>query len=528
MNRFIIFLFALVCSLACLSETPKQKVVKVSTATELIRAIKSNTKIVISTEEAINLTEGLDALIASGEIPAIDWDAPELEYGIYFVKEYDGPELIIAGMIDLTIEGPKGKGAHLQVVPRYTNVLRFENCENLVLSNLKLGHTDGGTCSSGVLTLTDCRTASINDCDIYGCGEVGTYICHCDNVTMNNSIIHDCTERALGIDMSDNQSNALTFNNCTFTTCNSGVMVGEDTKNVTFNNCKFSDNKGTLFWLRSLVTLNNCDVEHHHNDESDNDLISRNGGTWVTDFRDAEYLPDIEPEEDDPYEVMKRYAWEGYLNNSVHFRLEAEQSFNNLVIGEMTYFRSNGKVANIPVYGKFMEIGDGEWLILHEYNKRMECGNISIDLGVEDVIYAGTWSYNDKEMKMTNTKKVEFSYDKHQTFFKPAYNNDITGEFGFGYYKSLEPRIEAGGYAKLEVSNSSQVKWQMNNNVAGIAEAEGIAELNGNTFTGEHLNFQFMAYIYEDCLYVVRTNPDDGPVEDWGAAGSLEGVYLRH
>lgn len=234
-----------------------------------------------------------------------------------------------------------------------------------------------------------------------------------------------------------------------------------------------------------------------------------------------------QPEEDNPFGMMKRYAWEGYLDGDIHFRLEAEQAFNNLVIGEMTYFRKNGEVSDIPVYGCFTEIGDGEWLQLKEFDKQTECGIIAIDLGVEDVIYAGAWFYGDKELRMSNTKKVSFSEGKHATFLKPVYTNDIAGEYGFKYYKSLEPKIEGGGYAKLEVIDGSKVKWRMSTNVSGIAESEGVAEIQGNTFTGEHLNFRFMAYVYEDCLYVVRTNPDDGPVEDWGVAGSLEGIYLR-
>ena len=521
----------------CLNANAKQKVVKVSNATELIRALKSNTKIVITATEPLNITQAIDGLIAAGEIPAIDWEAPSLDYGIYFDQQYDGPELLIAGMIDLTIEGSGDKPVELQVTPRYTNVLKFQNCENLILTNLKLGHTDGGTCSSGVLTITDCRTATINNCDLYGCGEVGLYINNCSDVQMNKSIIHDCDERALCIDMDNRGSKNLTFNNSTITRCRSGVMVSEEAQNVVFNNCTIKDNTGgELFWLMGPITLNNCDVEHHYNDESKNQFITRNGGTWQTDFDEADHYPDYEPDEDEEeYDytvefnmVIKRYAWEGYLNATTHFRLELEQASNNLVIGEMTYFRKDGKVSDIPVYGTFREIGDGEWLLLHEFNGRKECGTITIDLGANDAVYAGSWSNGNKEMVMSKTEKVNFSEGKHQTFFHPASPAEMKGEFGFSYVKTEEPLVEGGGYVKITPYGDDMVRWEMNNISGGIAEASGESAIELNTFEGAYNNFEFRAFVYKDCVYVLRTNPDDGPIDDWGVAGTLEGVYIRH
>ena len=530
MKKIALFLIAVCGCLISMSGAPKQKVVKVKSATELVKAIASNTKIVITTTKLLNITEAVDQLIATGEIAAVDWDAPELEFGVYFDSMYDGPELIVAGMINLTIEGPApDETANLQVKPRYSNVFRFENCENLELTNLNMGHIEGATCSSGVVTINDCRGVTMRNTILYGCGEVGLYLNNTSDFAMNNSTIHKCSERAMMIDAYNGNSTGPVFNNCGFVNCANGIMVGEGTTGTIFNNCTFTDNKGTLFWLESPIVLNNCEVEHHTNDEDGNPLITRNGGTWETDFRDATELPDIEPDDEElPYGVTKRYAWEGYLNGDVHFRLEAEQGPGDQLIGEMTYFRKNGKVADIPVYGKFQEIGDGEWLMLSEYDKGQECGTIMIDLGPHDTVYNGKWGYGNKEMKMTDTKKVEFSEGKHLSFFQPVYGSDIDGEFGFTYVKSEEADLKGGGYAKLTTSSDgARVSWQISQNSGGIAEASGISDLSGNHFAGSFQNYEFIAYIYKDCLFVERTNPDDGRVEDWGVAGGLEGTYLR-
>ena len=91
MKKITALLIALLIGSIGLSTSAKQKVVKVSNATELIKAIRSNTKIVVTASEPLNITKAVDGMIAAGEIPAIDWDAPELDFGIYFDQEYDGP-----------------------------------------------------------------------------------------------------------------------------------------------------------------------------------------------------------------------------------------------------------------------------------------------------------------------------------------------------------------------------------------------------------------------------------------------------
>ena len=103
----------------------------------------------------------------------------------------------------------------------------------------------------------------------------------------------------------------------------------------------------------------------------------------------------------------------------------------------------------------------------------------------------------------------------------------MTGEFGFSYVKSEEPLVESGGYAKLTPYGSDMVRWEINNISSGIAEANGESVIEFNTFMGNYQNFDFRAFVYKDCLYIMRTNPDDGRVEDWGVAGTLEGIYLR-
>ena len=119
MKKITLFLIAVCGCLVSMSGAPKQKVVKVKNATELVRAIASNTKIVVNSDEPLNITKALDALIATADVSAIDWDAPESDYGVYFERQYDGPELMICGIVDLSIEGSKPDDVtELQAAPR--------------------------------------------------------------------------------------------------------------------------------------------------------------------------------------------------------------------------------------------------------------------------------------------------------------------------------------------------------------------------------------------------------------------------
>jgi len=223
----------------------------------------------------------------------------------------------------------------------------------------------------------------------------------------------------------------------------------------------------------------------------------------------------------------KHYAWQGKMGESISFRLELEQASNGLVIGETTYFRKNGKVSDIPVYGRYLKLEDGIELVLNEYANRKECGTIVITLDEKGNLLEGVWSHGEKTFAFNNVKKVGFSYGKHERFINPAVGQQCNGEYGFSYASGNPNMPECGGYAKLKV-NGSSISWEMNQVTPNIAEGKGRSTLVGNTFSGQVSNFKFKAIVYKDCIYVIRTNPQDGQVEDFGAWATLEGIYIKH
>ena len=131
---------------------------------------------------------------------ASDYGAPGGEY--YFWKDsYDGPELVITGVRDLTIDGAKTDSGNtamyhtISAVPRYANVLSFQFCEDLNLLNFTAGHTEEpGACSGGVLAFQNCGTVQVGSCRLYGCGILGIDADNCNTMIINNTEIFDCSQ----------------------------------------------------------------------------------------------------------------------------------------------------------------------------------------------------------------------------------------------------------------------------------------------------------------------------------------------
>ena len=116
--------------------------------------------------------------------------------GAYYHWEstYDGYELVIRGANNLTIEGASPEEVSIVTEPRYANVLRFVNMDNLCLKNIKVGHTlEPGACSGGVLMLEYQNDATIENCKLFGCGTIGIEGMSCSGINVKNTEIYQCS-----------------------------------------------------------------------------------------------------------------------------------------------------------------------------------------------------------------------------------------------------------------------------------------------------------------------------------------------
>lgn len=164
--------------------TGSQTAVHVSTADEFLAAIASNTEIIVDAEL-------IDFSTASNYG---DYGISEGNYR--WNEEFDGPELIIQNVTNLTVRGSGEERTDkvLSCVPRYADVLTFENCANIYVTHITVGHTqEQSQCAGGVLHFVSSQDILVEDCDLYGCGTLGVDADNSLNIQVINNLIHDCS-----------------------------------------------------------------------------------------------------------------------------------------------------------------------------------------------------------------------------------------------------------------------------------------------------------------------------------------------
>lgn len=162
--------------------TEPQTTVTVRTPDEFLAAIAPNTEIVV------------DAAL-------IDWSKAS-GYGTgkgeyyYWYEAYDGPELYITGVSNLTIRGSgDDRTANvLSAVPRYANVLTFVNCSSIMVQGLTAGHVEEpGACIGGVLCFQNSQDILVENCGLFGCGTLGVMGLSSKNMQIVSNEIYECS-----------------------------------------------------------------------------------------------------------------------------------------------------------------------------------------------------------------------------------------------------------------------------------------------------------------------------------------------
>ncbi len=162
--------------------TTTQTSVTVTTADEFLAAIAPDTEIVVAAE-LIDWSTATGYGEASGEY----W---------YWTDPFDGPELTIQSVTNLTIRGAgEDRTANtISAVPRYAYVLNFENCANIYLEGLTIGHTkEPGACRGGVVSFWNSQDILIENCGLYGCGTWGVEANSSKNIQIVSNEIYECS-----------------------------------------------------------------------------------------------------------------------------------------------------------------------------------------------------------------------------------------------------------------------------------------------------------------------------------------------
>ena len=169
------------------SKDDGRPVIRVGTVDELLAAIASDTVIELK-EGTYSLPEAKNYGRESGN-PDYLWN-----------EAYDGWELEIRNIRNLTLRGAGIGKTVISTDPRYANVISFSGCRNIEVSGLTAGHTqEPGFCAGGVLYFNGCTSVSVDACGLYGCGVIGVWAQNCSDLSITASEIYECSYSAVSV-----------------------------------------------------------------------------------------------------------------------------------------------------------------------------------------------------------------------------------------------------------------------------------------------------------------------------------------
>lgn len=179
----VILLLAAAMLAGCTSEkAPEKKVQTVKSVDELIAAIAPGAEIQIA-EGNFVLSSASTYGQRTGN-PYVRWDD---SYG-------GGSCLSIHDVDGLTIRGSGAEATILLSQYADVDVLAFQDCTNITLSDFTGGHTpQSNGCSAGVVRLYRSDDVTMTKVGLFGCGTEGVTAQKINNLTISESEIYDCS-----------------------------------------------------------------------------------------------------------------------------------------------------------------------------------------------------------------------------------------------------------------------------------------------------------------------------------------------
>lgn len=152
----------------------------------------------------------------------------------YWQENPDGPGLVIHDVNGLSIQAQNSaSGATtLAAIPRFADVLSFQNCNTLSLFGFTAGHTkEPGVCSGGVLNFQNCHGVRIEKMRLYGCGILGIQTSQCSSFNILRTDIYECSQGG-GIFF---QTDGINFSDCSIYDVPSPALVFRESGDKTWN-----------------------------------------------------------------------------------------------------------------------------------------------------------------------------------------------------------------------------------------------------------------------------------------------------
>ncbi len=426
---YVFLIFCMVAGMMAAQEAQPQKKYTVTNERQFFDALSSNTHIIIPEGLELNLNKFLnnkDACELLGIKPV------HQSSGISYIASYenvDGAEAHIVGMQNVTIEGSGKQLSQIVVEPRYAYVLNFIKCSNITLRNLKIGHTEAGHCTGGVLNLVECQDVTIEGCDLYGCGTEGITGSDVHGMKVDRTFIHDCTYSIMTLqNCYDVQFNDCLFaRNREFSLVNVHGLDGE----TSFNNCQFHSNQGPLFYLQSQIAMTNCEIIHS-DDLGNIEKINQKNCQWKADF---DKTAASAAKQESPIQAAKKveikdepvtyHQWKGKHEGSEYLLVYAQKG--DVLMGEVSW-KYNSDITIHRVLGAVDKDGD---IRMHIYNT-LATNEVIRDLivridGKEMELFEPA---TQKTMKFKRSKEdLRFALDREPQAYCSPFNKEEVRSF---------------------------------------------------------------------------------------------------
>jgi len=251
------------------------EVVEVDSVEEFLEAIQPGATIKIQ-PGYYNLSEYIEKTWSEqGE----EWNQKHPYVDLYECWD-GGIEVAIQDVQDLSVFADL-EGAvvtELVVETRAGAVLNFEDCSNIFLHGLTMGHTQDGACDSSVISFRNTTNVYLTAMDLYGCGMYGFDAMYgSGNIYVQSCTIRDCEDGPFYI--MDAQGK-YEFRNCWLKGSNGGgYYEPADGAELSFIECNFGEKETNYWYFDEYATFTDCYWEE------------------VTEY------PDVEPEGEDVVDI---------------------------------------------------------------------------------------------------------------------------------------------------------------------------------------------------------------------------------
>ncbi len=222
------------------------------------------------------------------------------------------------------------------------------------------------------------------------------------------------------------------------------------------------------------------------------------------------------------------FCWAGTLGKDIKCEVRMEHDDDQLALGEIIYYRKNGKTSSISLYGTIKPSAKGLDVTLFEYLPNgKNTGVLNMTLGKTDIPYA-VWNSPDNNTKLNfNIKETKtFPYNEVQTYFHPLSDNKAAE----GVYISTN-RFPATttSFSRLELSRIQDSNYALNfvipeNGFSRMTTAEKVSPSRLNVQKIAGINANIEVRIFETFIFVyVISDPENS----FRQAGELSNFYMR-